>query len=116
MFRENNFEKLFEKNIFFLNKTKSEVSKKFVSCLINVFCVGINQISSPLFILIFAISPAVFENKTAFVVTIIESFLFIFINVEGVVNFHISVPSIVEKQLIILLLSTANILFLVIFI
>ena len=31
-FREYNFEKLFEKNIFFLNKTISEVSKKFVSC------------------------------------------------------------------------------------
>ena len=32
MFRENNFEKLFEKNIFFLNKTISDVSKKSVSC------------------------------------------------------------------------------------
>jgi len=107
MFRENNFEKLFEKNIFFLNKTISEVSKKFVSCWIKVFWVGVNQINSPLFIFIFTISPAVFENKTEFGVTIIESFLFVFINVGGVSNFHICFPSVVEKQLIILLLSTA---------
>ena len=31
-FRENSFEKLFEKNTFSLYKTISDVSKKFVSC------------------------------------------------------------------------------------
>ena len=74
IFRENNFEKLFEKNKFFLDKTISEVSKKFVSCWTKVFWVGINQINSPVFIFTFAMSPAVFENNTESWVKIIERF------------------------------------------